>query len=54
LRPATDNPQNIEPNTITLMVVGAPGKTASLHLLDATTGSELAKVERIDVTILDL
>src|SRR5215208_4565358 len=35
------NRQSVEPNTITLMITGAPGKTASVHLLDATTGREL-------------
>ena len=54
LRTTTENAQRIEPNTITLMVTGSPGKTVSLHLIDATSGRELEKLERIEVTILDL
>jgi len=54
LRTTEDNLQRIEPNTITMMVTGSPGKTVSLHLIDATSGRELEKLERIEVTILDL
>ena len=54
LRATADTVQRIEPNTLTLMVTGSPGKTVSLHLIDATSGRELDKLERIDVTILDL
>lgn len=54
LRTDSDNPQRIEPNTITLMVNGSPGKTISLHLLDAMSGRELERLDRIEAAILDL
>jgi hypothetical protein len=54
LRTQTDEPQNIEPNTVTMMISGAPGKTATVHLLDATTGRELARIEKIEVALLAL
>lgn len=54
LRTAAEQVQSIEPNTVTLMVTGASGKTVTLHLLDATSGRELAKLERIEVAILEL
>ena len=53
LRTALANAQCSEPNTITLMVTGAPGKSVTLHLIDATSGRELEKLERIEVSILD-
>jgi hypothetical protein len=52
LRTQTEQPQQLEPNTVTLMITGAAGKTASVHLLDAATGRELRKIDRIDVTLL--
>ena len=48
---ATDGKQ-IEPDTVTLMVdVDQVGqKTVSVSLLDATSGAELASMEKIEVT----
>ena len=49
----TDN-KKIEPNTVTVMVTldeEAPPKTVGLVLLDATTGAELANLEKIEVAI---
>jgi hypothetical protein len=49
----TDN-KKIEPNTVTVMVTldeEAPPKTVGLVLLDATTGAELATLDRIEVAV---
>ncbi|MCS7070837.1 MAG: PglZ domain-containing protein, partial [Anaerolinea sp.] len=54
LRTQTDDPRSVEPNTVTMMISGAAGKTATVHLLDAETGRELAKIEKIDVALLAL
>lgn len=50
---AEDDPQNIEPNTVALMITEAePGKqTVSIHLSDATTGVELTKPVKIEMDI---
>jgi DNA-binding protein len=49
----TGNAKNIAPNTITLMVVEEPDqKTVSLHLLDAATNAELARVEKVEASIV--
>ncbi len=46
------NTKQIAPNTVTLMVTEEPvQKTVSLHLLDAATGVELSRIEKIDVAI---
>lgn len=52
LRTQADKPQQLETNTVTLMITEAAGKTASVHLLDAVTGRELRKIDRIDITLL--
>jgi hypothetical protein len=45
-------PQEIAPNTITLMVVDeVDQKTVGLYLIDAGTGAELARMEKIEVAI---
>jgi len=52
LRSDETNPKAAAPNTVTLMVVEEPDqKTVSLCLLDATTGVELSRIEKIDVAI---
>ena len=52
LRLAKDQPKLVEPNTITLMIAGeSQAKTATVHLLDATSGIELARIEKIEVSI---
>lgn len=52
LRTLDSDSREIEPNTITLMIVDDPAqKTVSLHLVDAVTGVELAKREKIEVAI---
>ncbi|MDW8403769.1 PglZ domain-containing protein [Chloroflexus sp.] len=54
LRTQTNDPKSVEPNTVTMMISGEAGKTATVHLLDAETGRELAKIEKIDITLLAL
>lgn len=52
LRVDETNDNTIEPNTIALMVTeDIDQKTVGLYLLDATTGVELARVDRIEVDI---
>ncbi|MDV2994019.1 MAG: hypothetical protein N4J56_003673 [Chroococcidiopsis sp. SAG 2025] len=48
-----DNPKAIEPDTITLTIAqDQPAKTvASVHLLDAVTGAELARIAKIEMAI---
>jgi hypothetical protein len=46
--------KKIEPNTVTVMVTldeGSPPITVSLVLLDATTGTQLATIEKIETAI---
>jgi hypothetical protein len=54
LRPSTAEPRQIEPDTVTLMVeveeIGQ--KTVSISLLDATSGTELAGMDKIEVTTI--
>ena len=47
------DPQSIDPNTVTLLIPPEirPGKSASIHLLDATTGVLLKKLENIPIHI---
>lgn len=54
LRTQTNDPRSVEPNTVTMMISGKAGKTATVHLLDAETGRELARIEKIDVALLAL
>jgi len=53
LRPAATDARQIEPDTVTLMVdVDQVGqKTVSVSLLDATSGAELANLDKIEVTV---
>ncbi len=45
-------PQDIAPNTITLMVVDeVDQKTVGLYLIDGATGAELTRMEKIEVAI---
>ena len=52
LRASANDPKQIEPDTVTLMVeveeIGQ--KTVSISLLDATSGAELASIDKIEVT----
>jgi hypothetical protein len=42
----------MEPNTVTLMIIeDIAQKTVGVSLLDATTGAELAVLEKIEVAI---
>jgi hypothetical protein len=52
LRPSKTDARQIEPDTVTMMVdVDQVGqKTVSVSLLDATSGAELANIEKIEVT----
>lgn len=55
LHPTTvgaEHPQSMETNTVTLMLRDDPtGPTVSIHLLDAATGQELARLADIPVAI---
>lgn len=53
LQKATDNPRGIESNTVALIITqDQPAKTvASVHLLDAISGTELAKIAKIEMAI---
>jgi hypothetical protein len=54
LKLADNDNKKIEPNTVTVMVTldeQAPPKTVSLVLLDATTGAELASLDKIDAAV---
>ena len=52
LRNDDENTKNIAANTVTLMVVEEPGqKYVGLYLLDAATGAELSRLEKIEVAI---
>ena len=45
-------PRRSSPNTVTVMVAEEIGqKTVSICLLDATSGAELASLDKIEVTI---
>ncbi|MFB6286292.1 MAG: PglZ domain-containing protein [Candidatus Bipolaricaulia bacterium] len=46
------NPRRIAPNTVTLMITEASSAASvSVHLLDATTGVELARLDEIEMAI---
>ncbi len=52
LRLEEEDPKSIEPNTVTLMIAKEPTqKTVTIHLLDAVSGTELARLEQIEVAI---
>lgn len=52
LRNDASDSKIIVPNTVTLMITEEPDqKSVGLYLLDATTGAELARLEKIEVTI---
>jgi hypothetical protein len=52
LRNDEDNPKAVAPDTITLMLIEEPDqKAVSLSLLDATTGAELSRIDKIEVAI---
>lgn len=52
LKKAESEPNTIEPNTVTmLMTKETSQKSVTVHLLDAISGIELARVEKIEITI---
>lgn len=52
LRNDKTNPKGVAPDTVTLMLLEEPDqKTVSLSLLDAATGVELARIDKIEVAI---
>jgi len=52
LRNDVSDSKKIAPNTVTLMITEEPDqKSVGLYLLDAATGAELARLEKIEVTI---
>jgi PglZ domain len=52
LKRSEHDTQNIEPNTIALVITETSQKaTVSIHLLDATSGVQLARVDKIEMTI---
>lgn len=44
-------PEEIVPNTVTLMVDEVDQKTVGLYLIDGVSGAELSRIEKIEVTI---
>ena len=54
LRMDKKNPMSIDSNTVTLLIPQRTklGKTASIHVLDATTGVRLSKLENIPIHIV--
>jgi hypothetical protein len=52
LRASANDPREIEPDTVTLMVAvdEIDQKTVGISLLDATSGAELASLDKIEVT----
>ena len=52
LRNDEKNAKNTAPNTVTLMIIEEPDqKSVGLYLLDAATGAELSRLEKIEVAI---
>lgn len=52
LKQSEENNKKIEPNTVTMMIVeDVTQKTVGLHLIDATSGAELASLDNIEVAI---
>ena len=52
LRNDGSDSKRIAPNTVTLMITEEPDqKSVGLYLLDAATGAELSRIEKIEVTI---
>lgn len=52
LRTMKDNPKELEPTTITIMLIEeAPQKTVNVVLLDVSSGAELSSLEKIEVAI---
>ena len=52
LRTKEGDPRTIESNTVAVMVVEEISQeTVSVHLVDATTGTEMAKIDRLEVAI---
>ncbi len=52
LKPMRTDPKKVEPNTVTVMLAEEPAqKTVGIWLLDATTGVELASLDKIEVAI---
>ncbi len=53
LRMSEKDPMSIDPNTVTLLIPPGEnlGKTASIHLFDATTGVKLSELENIPIHI---
>ncbi len=55
LRPTADDPAAIEPNYVTLRLPGKiAGKTVTLVLIDAQTGVELGRIDKVEVALLGL
>ncbi|MBN1315795.1 MAG: PglZ domain-containing protein [Anaerolineales bacterium] len=51
LKVTPDNPKELEPNTITLMISSSGQKQVSAHLIDAASGVELAHLSDIKMVI---
>ena len=52
LKTMRTDPKKVEPNSVTVMVAEEPTqKTVGIWLLDATTGVELASLDKIEVAI---
>jgi len=47
-----NEPQTIEPNKVTLLISEpSPKATVSLHLLDAASGVELARIDTVEMAV---
>jgi hypothetical protein len=52
LRRSSDEPRAIEPNTVALMILEEiTQKTVTVHLFEAGSGAELARIDKVDVAI---
>lgn len=55
LRPTADDATTIEPNYVTLRVINKLiGKSVTLVLVDALTGVELNRIDKVEVALLGL
>lgn len=53
LKVSEDNPREFEPNTVALMISdeGASEKSATIRLLDAATGLEFIRSDKMEIAI---
>lgn len=51
LKKVEKEPNAIEPNTVTVMIQESPQKLVTVYLLDAINGTELARLEKVEMAI---